>query len=50
MVYYPQSAIKPIKCPTCNTLNFSIAQHCVKCRADLTSVKQKRAENMENKE
>jgi len=51
MCFRPPSAVKPLKCPSCGTLNPNIAESCVKCKADLTAVKEEQKEEQsENKE
>lgn len=40
MCFRPPSAGKPVKCPECGSINPAIAKNCVKCKTDLTPVKE----------
>ena len=44
MCFRPPSVGKPIKCPSCGALNPNIAKNCVKCKTDLTSLKEENKE------
>lgn len=41
MCFRPPSAEKGINCPNCGALNPMMASKCLKCKTDLSSVKQK---------
>ncbi|WP_434509864.1 hypothetical protein [Desulfitobacterium sp. AusDCA] len=40
MCFRPPAAQKPIKCPACGATNPAIVKNCIKCKADLISVKE----------
>jgi ribosomal protein L40E len=40
MCFRPPTAGKPIKCPQCGSVNPSMAKNCIKCKTDLTKIKE----------
>ncbi len=49
MCFRPPSAGKAIKCPDCGTLNPNMAKNCIKCKVDLTKVKEEMNNTANNK-
>lgn len=41
MCFRPPSVGKPIACPECGQINPSIAKRCIKCKTDLSALKDK---------
>lgn len=39
MCFRPPTAGKPVKCPQCGAINPGVAKNCIKCKADLSQVK-----------
>lgn len=50
MCFRPPSAGKGVKCPGCGAVNPSIAKKCVKCKTDLSQVKEENSKEENNKE
>lgn len=39
MCFRPPTVGKPVNCPQCGAVNPGIAKTCIKCKADLTKIK-----------